>query len=186
MHPEALRPLLDENGVLRLGALEPPEVERAFVVFAQRDDARFEPETWARHADRFFRTKLGISAEKRYRDAAPAHDVAGVVLAPSVPFRDAGGPTARLVYARPAEPTDLDAAEAADIRRGLGGLAALARRCRYVYLVEAEPDAGGTSASDRAGLLLAAILASVVLGPILTPGAEEIFGVKSARERLGL
>jgi hypothetical protein len=186
MHPEALRPLLDAHGLLKPGALEPPDPREAFVVFAQREDARFEPDAWARHAERFFRTKLGVTADKRYDVAGPPlTDAAGVVLAPAEPFRDAGGPAMRLVFARPAEAADHDAAESADTKRGYTGLAALARRCKYVYLVREELEAGAPPDADRPALLVAAILASVVLGPILTPTAE-LYGVKTAREKLGL
>lgn len=187
MHPEALRPLLDAHGLLKRGALEPPDPRDAFVVFAQRDDARFEPEAWARHADRFFRAKLGVTADKRYDLAGPPlTDAAGVLLAPAEPFRDAGGPAMRLVFARPAEAADYDAADAADTKRGYTGLAALARRCKYVYLVREELEAGAAAGSDRPALLVSAILASVVLGPILTPLGDELYGVKTAREKLGL
>ena len=59
------------------------------------------------------------------------------------------------------------------------GLALLARRCQAVWIVEradGEP--------DRLALLLSAILASVLLGPILDPARGELFGVKTARAKL--
>jgi hypothetical protein len=54
---------------------------------------------------------------------------------------------------------------------------ALAKRCPRVLLIESE----GTD--DRVALLLAALIASVELGPIVTPKAE-IFGVRTARMKL--
>jgi hypothetical protein len=47
-----------------------------------------------------------------------------------------------------------------------------------VWLVET------ASEPDRAALLLAAILASVVLGPILSPDGRDLFGVRTARAKL--
>jgi hypothetical protein len=58
------------------------------------------------------------------------------------------------------------------------GLADLAARCPQVWLVEREEP------EDLVALRLAAILAGVALGPILSPGAGELFGPKTARERL--
>lgn len=54
----------------------------------------------------------------------------------------------------------------------------LAQRCEAVWLiaVDAEPDA--------TALLVAAIFASVVLGPIVPPDGGALFGVRGARERL--
>src|SRR5262245_6549812 len=109
MHPEALRPLFDEHGLLKAGALESPEPVQSFVCFARREDAPSDPDAWAKHGDRFFRARVGVTADKRYAIAGtPMVDAVGVVLAPAEPFRDAGGPAVRLLFARPAEPTDHD------------------------------------------------------------------------------
>jgi catechol 2,3-dioxygenase-like lactoylglutathione lyase family enzyme len=190
MHPEAIRELFDERGLLRRGALEPPPREAAFTVFAQREHASFEAAAWARQAEHFFGATLGLTADKRYDGAPPDEDAAAVV----VHRRDGAGtpiclgraspPSAevRLVFARPAQPADHDAADRADAARGPSGMADLARRCRYVYLVCCEPNEGAPPSSDGAALHLAAILASVLLGPILDPSGDAIFGVKTARE----
>lgn len=171
---DELRALLDARGLLRDGALEAPARSTAFTVFAQRTDARLEVDAWERHAAQFFSTRVGLVVEKRYgEDAPPIVDAARVVVAPS----DAP-PGTRLCFARPREDDDLDAAESADIRAGSPGLGLLAKRCGYVWLVAAEGD------DDRLALLLAAIVASVVLGPILSPDQASLFGVRSARAKL--
>ena len=54
----------------------------------------------------------------------------------------------------------------------------MARRCQTVWLVARTDDA------DPLALRLAAILASVVLGPILDARGPELFGVKTARAKL--
>jgi hypothetical protein len=136
------------------------------VVFAQRTDARIELDAWQRHATQFFAARVGLTEEKTSGDAT-------VVIAP-----DGEKPGMRRVSGRPREAADLDAAEAADIRAGSPGMSLLARRCGHVWLVESE------SEGDRLALLLAAILASVVLGPILSRDRQELFGVRTARAKL--
>jgi hypothetical protein len=170
---EEFRTLLDERGVLRLLALEPPSRSASYTVFAQRTDARVETALWERHAAQFFETRLGLTVPKQYPDDAPKLDAARVVVLPPV-----GSEGVRLCYGRPRTDDDLRAAEDADTRAGSPGLGLLARRCATVWLVETvgEP--------DRLALLLAAILASVVLGPILSPDARDLFGVRTARAKL--
>jgi hypothetical protein len=165
---------VDPNGILREDALEEPLRTGAFTVFAQRTDARVELSTWQRHAEQFFDARLGLTTDKRYRAPTfPTVDAALVVLAP----RAAEGGT-RLCYGRPRTDDDLRAAEDADARAGNTGLGLLARRCDSVWLVVTE------SKDDQTALLLSAILASVVLGPILAPDQQALFGVKTARAKL--
>jgi hypothetical protein len=54
----------------------------------------------------------------------------------------------------------------------------LAQRCEVVWLVTFESD------DDRVALTIAAILASTLLGPILSPAGDEVFGVRTARMKL--
>jgi hypothetical protein len=86
--------------------------------------------------------------------------------------------TSRLCFGRPRERDDLRAAEEADVRAGSAGLGRLAQRCMTVWLVATEGEA------DAAALRIAAILASVVLGPILSPDGQDLFGVRTARTKL--
>jgi hypothetical protein len=168
------RSLVDERGIVRAGAIVSPARAEAFTVFAQRTDARVEAATWERHATQFFDARVGLVVEKRYGDEEPPLvDAARVVVAPS-----AAPPGTRFCFGRPREADDLEAAERADALAGSPGLGLLAKRCEHVWLVATE------SADDRIALLLAAILASVVLGPILAPDGEAIFGVRTARARL--
>ncbi len=161
---------LDANGVLRNGAVfQPPE--SALLVFAQRRDARVELASWRQQAERFFDTTLGLTVSKRYETDFPAVDFARVVVAKSA---IAGG--TRSAWSRPADETDWSRAEAAERASRMGGMGALARRCKQVWLIERESD------DDKTALLVAAILASVLLGPIVI--GEQIFGVRGARERL--
>jgi hypothetical protein len=91
-----------------------------------------------------------------------------------VPTREASG--VRRVFARPRVQADLTLAEAADPAGT--GLALLAGRCPAVWLIARESD------DDPLALRLAAILASLHLGPLLDARGPELFGVKTAREKL--
>lgn len=171
---ERFRALLDERGVLRPGALASPERSAAYAVFAQRADAGLDLAALRAHATRFWGAKLGLTVDKRY-EAMPLVDAANVVLARD----DASG--TRLCFGRPVEPADLEAAAAAEQAQGSHGMALLARRCPTLWLVVCEPDAFGL---DRAALALAGIFAGVLLGPILAPAGDALFGVRTARSKL--
>jgi hypothetical protein len=158
---------LDHGGV-SLAALDP------YVVFAQRPDARVEIDAWSAHAERFFATRLGLAEAPRHAPGSPQprSDRARFVVAPAGAREDAG---IRDAEARPASDADRERADRAD--RG-GGLALLVRRCPTVWLVAREaPD-------DPLALRLAAILSSVLLGPLIDPVVGDLIGAKTARERL--
>jgi hypothetical protein len=153
----------------------PPSLDDALLVFAQCTNARIDIVSWNAHAERFFATKIGLAQEKRYAPDAPAPrvDKAQFVVAPA-----GEEPGVRSAFARPREARDLALAEAADARAGAAGLALVARRCDTVWLVARDAD------EDRLALRLAALLASVLLGPILDCKAGELFGVKTARAKI--
>jgi hypothetical protein len=143
------------------------DLDVCFVVFSQAPAGGVDIAGWDAQATRFFRTRLSLA------DAAGPPGSA-VRIAPE------GKPASiRRIRARPREPGDLAAAEAADA--GNSGLALLARRCGTVWLVER--DAEDAPLAGSAALRLAAIVASVVLGPILDARVPELLGVKSARSR---
>ncbi|MDB4993438.1 MAG: hypothetical protein JWM74_870 [Myxococcaceae bacterium] len=177
MNDETFRGLVDANGFLKApGDLTTLGLARAFLVFAQRDDARLEIHFWQQQARRFFDTELGLTIEKAYDqlDAMPSIDAARVVVSSPKNAVEA----TLLCAARPSTPADLALAESIEARHGYTGLAMLAKRCKTVWLVSAP------AGSDRAALLLSAIVASVVLGPIVSPAHDELYGVKTARLKL--
>jgi hypothetical protein len=143
----------------------PPALEGSYLVFAQAKEARADIDGWDAHAHRFFGTHVGLAGGE-----APAWRL---VIAPT-----SEAPAIRFVFARPREAGDLAWADAADPRGS--GMALLARRCPMVWLVSRD----GIASDDRPSLRLAAILASVFLGPILDVRVPELLGVKSARARL--
>jgi hypothetical protein len=153
----------------------PPSRENALFVFAQRTDARIDIDTWNANATRFFATRIGLTADKRYVDGEPPPrtDTVSFVIAPN-----GEPPGVRTVTARPCEAGDYALAEAIEAKGGFTGLSRLARRCAMAWVIVRD------GPEDMTALRLAAILASVLLGPILDASAEELFGVKTARAKL--
>jgi hypothetical protein len=127
--------------------------------------ANLEIDAWNQQGERFFGTRIGL--------AELAENGGRLVIAPE--GRDPG---MRAIEGRERNEKDLVRADIAEARAGGGGLATLARRCPVVWLIERE------STTDMLALRLAAVMASVLLGPILDPETSEIFGVKTARLRL--
>lgn len=153
------------------GAIAAPAREGAVAVFAQARSARLDLDALRQSATRFFGAKIGLTVDKDYAAAEPDEDAARVVLSAE------GAAGTRLCFGRRADGADVAAAEAAERAQGTYGMALLAQRCPTIWLVV--PDAGP---SDRVALTIAAIFASVMLGPILAGG--EIFGVRTARAKL--
>jgi hypothetical protein len=153
----------------------PPRREDALVVFAQAADAHVAIDAWNAHAMRFFATRVGLTTDRRRAadEPVPRTDALAFVVSPD------GEPAGvRRTLARPRDAGDLALAEEADARAGGTGLGLLARRCEMVWVVDREAQ------GDRLALRLAAILASILLGPIFDPGTRELFGVKTARAKL--
>jgi len=139
----------------------------AYVVFSLSPEARVDVAAWGAHAVRFFATRLTLAGD------ADAAEIA-IAIAPPGP----AAPGVRRIAWRARRHEDLAAAEESEARAGGGGLASLARRCQTVWLVERADD------DDVLALRLAAILASVHLGPVLDVRGPELFGVKTARAKL--
>lgn len=132
-----------------------------FIVFSQSKEPTRDLPAWDAHAARFFATRLRASEGE---EILVAH-------------RD-DAPEPRLVSGRARDAEELAIADRAEARAG-GGLGLLAHRCPTVWLVERRAD------DDPVALRLAAILAGVLLGPILDARVPELLGVKTARVRLG-
>ncbi len=139
-----------------------------YLVFSSSADARLDVAHWDVQAERFFATRLDLVGQ-----AGPGE--ARIFVTP--PRGEPGGE--RVLSTRPREGADMVLAEEAEVRAGGGGLVLLARRCHTVWLVARDAE------DDRIALRLAMILASVVLGPILDARGPELFGVKTARAKLG-
>jgi hypothetical protein len=84
---------------------------------------------------------------------------------------------------------DLANARDAEARGQAAGMAALAERCTRLWAIDAAlsrhsaPNASPEIPGEAAFLTLAAICASVALGPVLPPDRATLFGVRGAIER---
>jgi hypothetical protein len=133
-------------------------MNQAWRIFSQQSEPQVQADAWSRAAQRFFACTAVI---------VPKHDACSIAIAGAE----------RDVLGRMRGESDLRDALAAENRTGFTGLYDLAgRRCPVIWLVTRE------SPTDRTALLMAAILASVCLGPIL--GDDALFGVRTAREKL--
>jgi len=130
----------------------------SWLVFSQDDTPRLRVREWQQNASRFFETELQVRESQ------------GVVAKLAV------GPAAREIRGRVREENDLRDALEAENARGNGMYDLAERRCGSVWIVERE------GPEDRTALVIAAVIASVCLGPILGDGA--LFGVRTAREKI--
>jgi hypothetical protein len=163
---------LDAAGLLPESAWDALQPARSYLVFAQLRDASLDASGWARHAKQFFRAELQLTRPKAYGESPPKKDAAHLLLTrPPLPN------ALRSVFLRPRTEEDLACAESA---QGGGGLALLAKRCTMVVLVGLPEGAD----EDEPTLFVAAVIAGVVLGPILSPDRGSIYGVKTARGML--
>jgi hypothetical protein len=139
-----------------------------YLVFSQDNGDLPDVERLAGHASRFFGAKLenlgaqGSTLRVRLSSLRPSFD-AELTL-----------------RAREVTRSDLEDAREAEARGRAAGMGALAERCGRVW----ELDRGGEDEpGEIAYLTLAAICASVALGPVLPPDHATLFGVRGAIER---
>ncbi|MDC3954330.1 hypothetical protein [Polyangium jinanense] len=172
---------VDRNGWASF-RVAPLPVSSAYTLLAPDPSARVDIAVWAHKARTFFGVALELLQPKAYPNGeAPAADAA-VVL---VQRKGRSAATRVLVVTVPVEeaPEARVSAEAGAAAIGGAGMDVLVQRGRRVWQVSSEVAAGD---DPDAPLALAAILASILLAPIVPPGGGTIFGVKGARERLGL
>lgn len=167
----------DEQGFFA-GALEPWSADEVFTVLAPEREGAFAPERWDHQARRFFGCSVKMTPVKRYDGGWPLADAATLTIAR---LSAEGGAHPVLVRTVPIEraPALLTAGRRGAEAMGGAGFDVLVERTRRVW--QFRP----TGSDDATWALLgAAVIASVLLGPILAPDGR-LLGVKSARERLG-
>jgi hypothetical protein len=173
----------DDDG-WAIGAVAPLPANEAYSLWSPHADARVDEAALSHVASRFFGAQLALARPKRYPTGAlPLADVAE--LAVTLPRAEESTrvsvvtvPASRALEAR-------RAAEAAVRAIGGAGFDALLARAVRLWQVEARVASDALEGGDaRAPLLVAAILASAWLAPIVPPDASAIYGVKGARERL--
>jgi hypothetical protein len=139
-----------------------------YLVFSQDSGDLPAADRLAAHASRFFGAtveKLGAEGSTlRVRLSSLGHSFDAELA----------------IRARNVTRADLEDAREAEARGRAAGMAALAEKCPRVW----ELDRGGKDdPSETAYLTLAAICASVALGPVLPPDRATLFGVRGAMER---
>lgn len=173
----------DENGWV-VGAVAPMRVDEAWSLLSPDPDGRMDAVRWAHQAERFFRARLTLLPDKRYPSGTlPLVDAAWV----QVSLSEAARGSRVVVVTLPLEraPEVRRAADLGVAAIGGAGMDALVARARRLFQVRAAPAGDSAEEADpRAPLAVAAVIASLLLAPIVPPGGGTIFGVKGARERL--
>jgi hypothetical protein len=175
---------LDANGWAR-GLVEALPEGEAWTLLSPEPEARIDAARWAHQAATFFRAELSVVQDKRYPSGAvPLADCVDVQLRGR---NRAGAARVRLVTL-PIERAPEAMARALAGARAIGGAGfdAILPRTRRAWQVSyrGEPTDSGEPPDPCAPLAIAAVLASLLLAPIVPPEGGTIFGVKGARERL--
>ncbi len=150
--------------------MRPLPSSAAYSVFAPDPIARVESARWTHQAKTFLDADVTVVGEQ----SGSLPDIAALEL-------DVAPSTRVTIRTFPiAEGAELLAVAERAVRAiGGAGFDALLARARRIWQVPIDVDG-----DPRAPLVVAALLASVLLGPIVPPDEETIFGVKGARLRL--
>lgn len=148
-----------------------------YVVFAQAPDGRLDLARLVQNAGRFFNASLDILDEQGFDPAGPPSESTTVTLALRSELHDTSG--VFRVTTRRQTRDDVLEAQAAETRGSAAGMAGLAARCGFVWLVEPQGEV-----SDKSVLHLCGLLASVALGPVMPPDRATLYGVRGAMERV--
>jgi hypothetical protein len=153
-------------------------LDQSYSLLAPEAAGRLDAARLEHQARRFFSCALSLSPAKRYpEDGWPRCDAAVLTLGAS------DGSTGRVALVTlPLElaPEARRAADQAAQRMGGAGMDTLVARAKRLWQLAATPLDG----DERMPLLAAAVLASLLLGPVLPPDGASLFGVRGARERL--
>jgi hypothetical protein len=169
----------DDNG-WAVGLVTLLPVAEAWTLLSPEPEARVDPARWAHQALTFFKARLAVVGEKRYPSGTlPLADR----VALDVGRRDEEATTRVRVVTVPVDraPEAMRAGAAGARAIGGAGFDALVPRTRRVWQVQAALEGEGDA---RAPVLVAAVLASLFLSPVVPPEGGTIFGVKGARQRL--
>ncbi len=170
----------DENGWAE-GPVEPLEPGDAFSLFSPEADGRIDEARFAHAAQAFFGARLTLATQKRYPNGAvPIADAFVLRIAPLRPDHAAASELTVVTLPLDRAREVKGAAQLAVTAIGGAGFDVLLTRAKRLFQVKAKVDAG----DERAPLVAAAVLASVLLAPIVPPEGGAIFGVKGARLRL--
>lgn len=169
----------DENGWAE-GAVKPLAPGEAWSLLAPDASSRVEAERWAHQAETFFRARIEVVEAKKYPNGAlPMADALHV----DVRRKGDEKATRVLVITVPIDRAPDVREQAALGVQAIGGAGfdALVAKAMRVWQVAKAPIEGDDFGAPPA---LAAVLALVLLAPVVPPDEVTIFGVKGARQRL--
>ena len=169
---------VDENG-WATGAITPLPIDEAITLLSPEASSRVDAARWAHQAEVFFRARLTVVQDKRYPTGAhPLADQVEIDISQS-----GAAPTRVRLITVPVDRAPFAVAAGAAAARAIGGAGfdVLVTRAKRVWQAQAAVAAGG---DPRAPLAAAAVLASLLLAPVIPRGGGAIFGIKGARQRL--
>lgn len=161
-------------------------VDAAFTLFSPDVSARIDIAQLAHKARTFFATALEIDPVKAYPDGrTPESDALHIEIKPlgKTILAPILAPTRVFVVTFPLERERhfREIGDAAARAIGGAGMDALVARTHRIWQVSNTVESGD---DVWAPLRIAAILAAVLLAPIVPPEGNTIYGVKGARERI--
>ncbi|MBI4950536.1 MAG: hypothetical protein HY908_00740 [Myxococcales bacterium] len=173
---------VDQHGWV-VGAVVPLPPERAYSVLVPEPSSAIDAVRWAAQAARFFAAALAVEPAKRYPAGGwPRVDRAAVRVGPLVETAVAEVPRGVVALATlPLSDAPLVRAQAERGVAAMGGAGfdVLLARATRLWQLDAVPLEG----EPGAALLVAALLASLALGPVVAPDGA-VLGVKGCRGRL--
>ncbi len=158
------------------GKVDPIEPRFAHNLLSPEPSARVDLARWAHHARVFFRADLSLAIDKRYPSGTePIADVIDLRVVPH-----GHEPSTVRVITVPIDraPLVVEVARRGAAAIGGAGFDALIPRARRAWQVVVD------DTRTIPELLVAAVLASVLLAPVVPSDGGRIFGVKGCRERL--
>jgi hypothetical protein len=154
----------------------------AYSLFSAETTARIDIAQLAHKARTFFATALEIDPAKAYPDGrTPDSDALYVDIKPLGKTSVAPTRVYVVTFLLEREPAFRKVGDAAAAAIGGAGMDVLVARAKRIWQVAQDRQQGD---DIHAPLRVAAILAAVLLAPIVPPAGQTIYGVKGARERL--
>ena len=150
--------------------MQPLRADEAFTIFSPDGAPRVEKARWTHQARTFLEAEVVVVGDVNGMQAETAMLELDVMPSSRVEVR---------TFPRADAPELIEAAERGVRVIGGAGFDALVARTQRIWQVSIR-----STGDARAPLVVAAMLASVLLGPIVPPDEETIFGVKGARMRL--
>lgn len=165
-----------------LGPIEAMPISSAYTLFSAEPTARIDIASLAHKARTFFATALEIDPVKAYpNENTPDADAVHIEISPLRKSKGASTRVRVVTWPLARDPSFRALGDGAARAIGGAGMDALVARAKRIWQVSKAVTSG---TDDHAPLRVAAILAAVLLAPIVPPEGNTMYGVKGARERL--